>query len=244
MLKYIQSLHLKKFRDQEGRFIAEGDKVVREFLLAGQFELITLCAEKKWIEYNKDLMSQLNPETIFEVNDQLLSRMTALKTANNVLAVFKNQQFEMPSLKGKISLMLDDLQDPGNMGTIIRIADWFGIKHIICSNKSVDCYNPKVVQATMGSLNRVKILYTDIVEFLKKQKEVPVYAATLGGKSIYEMPQIKAGIIIIGNESQGIDAAILKLATHQISIPTIGHAESLNAAVATGIIIARITMGK
>ena len=242
MLKYIQSLHLKKFRAAENSFIAEGDKIIKEFLLAKKFELKILCADAFWLNQNKQLLKGLSPEIIFEVNEQSLEQISNLKTPNAVLGVFEQRLFNSPELKNKISLMLDDLQDPGNMGTIIRIADWFGIEQIICSLNSVDCFNPKVVQASMGSINRVNILYMDIHIFLQKNDKIPVYAAVLDGTSIYELPKLNEGIIIIGNESKGIDPNLLSINIHRISIPRIGNAESLNAAVAAGIIVSQITM--
>ena len=242
MLKYIQSLHLKKFRSIENCFIAEGDKVIREFLQAGKFELKMLCAESKWLDQNMTLLANLSSENIFEVNEQVLGQISTLKSPNAVLGVFEQKQFKLAGIKNKISLVLDDLQDPGNMGTIIRIADWFGIEQIICSDNSVDCFNPKVVQSSMGSINRVNIIYGNLFDFLKENKEVPVYAATLEGAPYYELPKIHEGIIIIGNESQGIHPDLLKLNIHRISIPKIGNAESLNAAVAAGILISHITM--
>jgi TrmH family RNA methyltransferase len=136
--------------------------------------------------------------------------------------------------------MLDDIQDPGNMGTLIRIADWFGIENIICSENCVECYNPKVVQATMGSLARVNILYTDLMAFIQKNKKINIYAAALSGASVFEMEKIKEGIILIGNEAKGIHSDLLKLAFKKITIPSFGHAESLNAAVATGIILSHV----
>lgn len=136
--------------------------------------------------------------------------------------------------------MVDDLQDPGNMGTIIRIADWFGIDQIVCSKNSVEYYNPKVVQSTMGSLARVNIFYTDLISFIQNNKEIPLYAAALKGESVFEMGRIEEGIIVIGNESKGIHAELLKLSTHKITIPRFGHAESLNAAVAAGIILSHL----
>lgn len=242
MLKYIQSLHLKKFRTKENCFLAEGDKIMKEFLLAEKFELKSLCAQVSWLDQNKSLLKGLSPDIIFEVNEQALNQISMLKTPNAVLGVFKQDFFDLPGIKNRISIMLDDLQDPGNMGTIIRIADWFGIEQIICSENSVDCFNPKVVQSSMGSINRVNIIYNNLIDFLKENKDVPVYAATLAGTPYYELPGIHEGIIIIGNESQGIHPDLLELNIHRISIPKIGHAESLNAAVATGILISHITM--
>jgi TrmH family RNA methyltransferase len=136
--------------------------------------------------------------------------------------------------------MLDDLQDPGNLGTIIRIADWFGIENIICSSNSVDCYNPKVVQSTMGSLSRVNVVYADLENFIRQNQQIKIYATTLSGTSIYQLPKITRGIILIGNESKGIHENLLRLSSHQITIPRFGNAESLNAAVAAGIIISQI----
>lgn len=242
MLKYIQSLHLKKFRAEENCFIAEGDKIVKEFLKAQKFKLKILCAEPKWLDKNKNLLKPISSEHISEINEQTLSQISTLKSPNSALGVFEQQEFQLGDIKNKLSLVLDDLKDPGNMGTIIRIADWFGIEQIICSENSVDCFNPKVVQSSMGSINRVNISYVDIYQFLKENKDVPVYAATLEGASIYELPKLNEGIIIIGNESQGIRPELLQLGIHRISIPRIGQAESLNAAVATGILVSHITM--
>ncbi len=136
--------------------------------------------------------------------------------------------------------MLDDIQDPGNMGTIIRTADWFGVKNIFCSNECVDVYNPKVVQASMGSLSRVNVIYTELVKFIDENKGIPVYAATLSGKNLSEFTNLKQGIILFGNESKGVNENLLNLATDKITIPKYGAAESLNAAVACGIILSHI----
>jgi TrmH family RNA methyltransferase len=136
--------------------------------------------------------------------------------------------------------MLDDIQDPGNMGTIIRTADWFGVKNIICSNECVDFYNPKVVQASMGSLSRVNVIFRELAKFIVENKDVPVYAATLSGKNLSVFKNLKNGIILLGNESKGVNESLLKLATDQITIPKYGAAESLNAAVACGIILSHI----
>jgi TrmH family RNA methyltransferase len=241
IVKYIQSLSHKKFRDEEGAFIAEGPKVVSEFLLSKKFECIMVCAEKDWLFENSSLVNAISPEKIFEIDDHWLQRISQLKTPNKVVAVFKQIHFSKDkNFTGKISIMLDDIQDPGNLGTIIRNADWFGIENIICSENCVDYYNPKVVQSTMGSLARVNILYTDIFSFIEKNKTINVYAAALSGTSVFEIGKIQEGIILIGNESKGIHENILKLATQRITIPRFGHAESLNAAVASGIILSQI----
>ena len=237
-IKYIQSLGQKKFRELEGTFIAEGPKIVEDLMESGTAIIKQLYAVKEWIKENKKLLVNT---TVVEITDAELERISQLTTPNKVFAIV--QQFEedsAPVIKNKITLALDGIQDPGNMGTLIRIADWFGIKQIICSKESADIYNPKVVQATMGSIARVKILYTDLELWLADQEDVGIYAATLEGKSITAMKKITEGIIVIGNESKGINAAILKLATIKITIPKKGKAESLNAAVAAGIILSHL----
>ena len=240
VVKYIQSLTHKKFRDGEGVFVAEGPKAIAEFLLEGKAECEGIYAEKNWIQNNRHLINLLSFEKIFEIDNHLLGRISHLKTPNQVLGIFKKPAPIYPAIKGMLTIMLDDLQDPGNMGTIIRTADWFGIGSIICSENSVDCYNQKVVQATMGSLLRVNVFYTDLITFINKNEGIKLYAAALEGNSIFEMDKIKEGIVLIGNESKGINDELFKLATEKITIPKIGHAESLNAAVATGIILAQL----
>ena len=241
IVKYIQSLNLKKFRDTEGAFIAEGPKVVGEFLSSKKFVCNIICAEIDWLLENKTLMIETPSESVFVVDENWLQRISFLKTPNKVVAVFKEIK---PSkdiiLKNKITIMLDELQDPGNLGTIIRIADWFGIENIICSENCVDCYNPKVVQSTMGSLARVTILYTDLNSFIKNNDEIKIYGAALSGTSIFEIGKIKEGIILIGNESKGIHETLFNSVSKKITIPRFGNAESLNAAVALGIILSHV----
>jgi TrmH family RNA methyltransferase len=241
IVKYIQSLSHKKFRDEEGAFIAEGPKIVSELLEAKKMKCTLVCAGENWLSENKNLLKDVPQSEIFETDDHWLKSISQLKKPNKVVAVFKKDTTSgAVNLSGKISIMLDYLQDPGNLGTIIRIADWFAIENIICSNNSVECYNPKVVQATMGSLARVNIIYADLENFIKKNKVVPVLATTLSGTSIFELPKINEGIILIGNESKGIQSSLLQLCQKEITIPRLGHAESLNAAVATGIIISQL----
>ncbi|MEO6814508.1 MAG: RNA methyltransferase [Ginsengibacter sp.] len=241
IVKYIQSLNLKKFRDAEGAFIAEGPKVVGEFLSSKKFVCNIICAEIDWLLENKTLMIETPSESVFVVDENWLQRISFLKTPNKVVAIFKEIK---PSkdiiLKNKITIMLDELQDPGNLGTIIRIADWFGIENIICSENCVDCYNPKVVQSTMGSLARVTILYTDLNSFIKNNDEIKIYGAALSGTSIFEIGKIKEGIILIGNESKGIHETLFNSVSKKITIPRFGNAESLNAAVALGIILSHV----
>jgi TrmH family RNA methyltransferase len=241
IVKYIQSLSHKKFREEEGAFIAEGTKVVSEFLLSERMRCTMICAEKEWLLENDALLKKITPENIFETDDHWLKSISLLNTPNKVVAVFKKKPLSTaPDVKGKISLMLDYLQDPGNMGTMIRIADWFGIEIIICSENCVDCYNHKVVQSAMGSLARVNIFYTDLTSFIDANKKIKVYAATLSGTNIFKFPKIEEGIILIGNEANGVREDLIQLAPHQLTIPRYGHAESLNAAVAAGIILSQV----
>ncbi len=236
--KYIQSLGQKKHRDQEGVFVAEGPKLVKELLQSKNAELICLYALNDWIEENEKLLKGIN---VSAINENELEKISQLKTPNQVIAVIKKFKMQKPDVKRKISLVLDAIQDPGNLGTIIRIADWFGILQIVCSPDCADVYNPKVVQATMGSIARVKVFYTDLPAWLKQQNEVKVYATMLEGKDVTKMSGLKEGLIIIGNEAKGIQDELLQLVDEKITIPKKGGAESLNAAVATGIVLACLT---
>ena len=241
IVKYIQSLSHKKLRDEENAFIAEGPKVVAEFLSGKNFNCKIVCASGTWLSENENKLWDILPGNIYEIDEISLEKISLLKTPNEVVAVFdKRSREKIPSIENKLTLMLDDIQDPGNLGTIIRIADWFGVENIICSYHCVDCYNPKVVQATMGSLVRVDVLYTSLFSFLDVNKNISIYAATLSGTSLPEFNKVNEGILLIGNESMGINEELLKRATEKITIPKYGHAESLNAAVATGIILSHL----
>ena len=235
-VKDIQSLAHKKFRDEMGLFLAEGPKIVSELLIEQKVQAETIYATPDWISANKALAGLAE---IVEISDIQLSQISQLSTPNQVLGVFKKPIAKVPAIKGQIALALCSLQDPGNLGTIIRIADWFGVKEIVCSEDSADCFNPKVVQSTMGSIARVSISYTNLESWLSEQK-VKKYATILDGTDITRADKIKEGIIIIGNESKGIPASILSLVDEKISIPKKGDAESLNAAVATGIVLSHL----
>lgn len=235
--KYIQSLGHKKHRDEEGLFIAEGPKIVEELLLSSGPYIQEVYAVKEWIKdnYHTDSVA------VTEVTEAELGKISQLKTPNQVLAVVKKfGTTDKPVVKGRVSLVLDTIQDPGNMGTIIRIADWFGIGQVICSNDSADIYNPKVVQATMGSIARVKVYYTDLADWLKKHKDTRIYATMLEGKDVTKMSPLNEGLIIIGNESKGISKEITGLVNEKITIHKKGKAESLNAAVAAGIVLSHL----
>jgi RNA methyltransferase, TrmH family len=233
-IKYIQSLGQKKQRDELGLFIAEGPKLVSELLQQKETVAEQVFATGDWLKENQQ--HTLNVECI-EITDEELERISQLTTPNRVVAIVKKFVAIHPIVKGKISLALDTIQDPGNLGTIIRTADWFGIENIICSEDCADLYNPKVVQATMGSIARVKVFYTPLTEWMKKQNDIRVYASALEGKNVTKMSRLPEGIILIGNESKGISSELLQRSNEKITIPQKGKAESLNAAVATGIIL-------
>ena len=237
--KYIQSLHHKKFRDIESCFIAEGGKVVLELLLSKKFNCREIFGMQEWLNSNEALIRKYYTGPLEVVQDYELEKISALTTPHQVLAVFEKAAGKLVLPAGKISLVLDNIQDPGNLGTIIRIADWFGIKDIICSAHTADMYNPKVVQSTMGSMGRVNILYTELVEWIQQQRQVKLYAAALDGRNVKQI-EIKEGLVLIGNEAKGISEELLQLAHVKITIPKLGEAESLNAAVATGIILSHV----
>jgi TrmH family RNA methyltransferase len=237
-VKYIQSLGQKKSRDEENRFIAEGPKLVKELLESENCRLIQVYALKEWIDNNPNASKDAE---IIEVSPVELEKISQLTTAKQVLVIAEKIQWKNePEIKDNVSLALDTIQDPGNMGTIIRLADWFGIKNIFCSPECADAYNPKVVQASMGSITRVRVEYSDLSTLLEDNNDLHIYAAVLNGEDITKMEKINEGIIVIGNESKGINEEILNLTNVQITIPGKGKAESLNAAVATGIILSHL----
>lgn len=233
-IKYIQSLGHKKSRDQDRVFLTEGVKLTCEVLKQVPDQLIRLYATATYLDHAGQGIPQ---DKIIEVNEVELQRISQLQTPNQVLAIVKQSEPVKPSqIDADWVLALDAIRDPGNMGTIIRLADWFGIKCIVCSPDCAEFYNPKVVQASMGSILRVGYCEHDLLAYLQRQSR-PVIAATLDGQNLsgFQFPQ--TGVLVIGNEAKGIDAGLLKIITHQVSIPSFGLAESLNAAVATGILL-------
>jgi len=236
-IKYIQSLFHKKQRDEEKLFLAEGPKLAGE-LLNSQNRVKHIYATAKWLQNNPVLKV---PAT--EISEIELGRISSQQTPNEVVVIA--QQFvpaDEPKLKGRLTIVLDGIQDPGNMGTIIRIADWFGLHQIICSNDCVEMYNHKVVQSTMGSILRVSCWYKDLHQW-KPDINIPVFGALLNGQNIYSIGKVKEGLLVIGNESKGIRDPFISKITHPVTIPKSGLAESLNAAVATGIIVGCMVNG-
>ena len=232
-LKYIQSLSDKKVRLETGCFIAEGVKLVGEMIAAG-YPLKAVYALDSW--ESPDPSIEVNRIEAFE-----LEKMSLLQTPNQVLAVaIMPQNKEVLNLAGPLTIVLDGIQDPGNMGTIIRSADWFGITQIVASEDTVDVYNPKVIGASMGSFMRVSVVYKNLQEWIPSVK-LPVYGALLEGDNVFTIKTPQKGLLVIGSEGKGIRENIIDFITHPVTIPKIGDAESLNAGVAAGIIVAQLT---
>jgi TrmH family RNA methyltransferase len=241
-IKLITSLETKKHRVDNGLFVAEGEKIVHE-MLHSQFSIVYLAATEEWFRQNQGEALNRCPDKDI-VSQEELTKVSFLKTPQNVLCVAKlpNYGFGLDTFRNNLSLILDTVQDPGNVGTILRIADWFGIEHIVCSPDTADIFNPKVVQSTMGAICRVKVYYEDLNEILPaiKSLELPLYGASLEGENIYNAPLTKHGFIMMGNESRGIKPALIPLLDKQLFIPFYPEnnkrSESLNVAVATAII--------
>lgn len=232
-LKYIQSLSDKKVRLETGCFIAEGVKLVGEMIAEG-YPLKAVYALDSW--ESPDASIEVNRVEVFE-----LAKMSLLQTPNQVLAVaLVPQKIKEIDVAGQLTIVLDGIQDPGNLGTIIRTADWFGIQQIVASEDTVDVYNPKVIGATMGSFMRVQVSYKNLAAWLPTIK-LPVYGALLEGENIFTTKAPKQGLLVIGSEGKGIRENITDFITHPVTIPKTGGAESLNAGIAAGIIVAQLT---
>jgi TrmH family RNA methyltransferase len=234
-IKYINSLQQKKFRLEHQSFVVEGAKSVIE-LLKSDFEIELLFVTKSFFEENKTHLQNLSiqPE-LTDANE--LEKAGSFSSNNAALAVVKTKDnTELLVGDTEFALILDDIRDPGNLGTIIRIADWYGITKIICSTTTVDVYNPKVISSTMGSFSRVSLYYTDLEMFIKNQSG-NIYGTLLDGENIHQTKFTSSGYIIIGNEANGITEEITKLITHKITIPRFGGAESLNAGIATAVVL-------
>ncbi len=224
-IKLIRSLRLKKNRDSEQLFVVEGEKIVHELLAENADMIEFICTTDNHFSFDR----------CYHTDERGMKAISSQKNPGNLLAVVRFPQHE--NNEGNLILALDGIQDPGNMGTIIRTAEWFGISSIVCSKETVDCFNPKVVQSTMGSLFRMSIEYVDLNDYLS-ESDLPVYGALLDGVDMYTTPIQEKAILVIGNEGNGISESIKEQVTHPILIPKYGAAESLNAAMATGIILA------
>jgi len=211
-IKIITSLHQKKYRKSTGLFVAEGKKVIQEFLNS-KFELDTL--------FTIDEHLFANTSKVALISEAELKKISFLKTPNKALALFKITDNAVVNAEGLI-VALDDVRDPGNLGTIIRLCDWFGVKQLVCSEATVDCYNPKVIQATMGSLTRVNVVYTNLENYLSETK-LPVFGAFMDGKNVYQTELPTDGILVMGNEANGVSEKISKFITKKIAIPRFGR---------------------
>lgn len=246
-IKLIKSLEKKKFRIENGLFVAEGPKLVEELLAV--WKPVYVCAIETWMQQNKQYLNGVETDTI--TNNEL-ERVSFLKTPQQVLALFNlpadtytkpdNNENSLAAIaKNELCIVLDGIQDPGNIGTIIRLADWFGIEHVFCSPETSDIFAPKAIQATMGAIARVKVNYTPLVESLAECK-APLYGTHLDGENIYEKKLTKNGVIIMGNEGNGVSAEVSKLVTSRLYIPPYPtdreKVESLNVAIATAIVCA------
>lgn len=234
-IRFIKSLQQRKHREESGLFVVEGVKMVEE-LVSSDWTIENVYGTEQFSESHPNIAKISEYELI---SSKELGRISGLKSSNQVLAVAKKREFEVaPDIcSSQLCLALDEVRDPGNLGTILRLADWFGIEHVFCSENSVEVYNPKVVQSTMGSLFRTQIHYVDLAQFLA-MCEAPVYGAILGGDGLYEADLQQNGILVMGSESHGISDSIQAHLTHRITIPGYGKAESLNVSTATAVLLA------
>ncbi|MBP6386749.1 MAG: RNA methyltransferase [Pseudarcicella sp.] len=233
--KFIQSLQNKKIRHETQLFTVEGAKSVVE-LLDSDFKIKELLSTEVFYKENQSILEKQS-FSIKIVSEADLSRAGTFLTNNAALAVVHcKENTKIEATSKELVLVLDDIRDPGNLGTIIRIADWYGITKLICSENTVEFYNPKVIAATMGSFCRVNVYYTNLLSFFEVNSQFSVFGAFLNGNSVHSMVEKQSGYIVMGNESKGISADLEKYITHKITIPAFGKAESLNVGVATAII--------
>ncbi len=239
LIKYVQSLHLRKNRQKYDKFIAQGPKIAIEIINSDSLELEYIFANREFIVSNTKALDSYR-EILFEVNEKELERISTTKTPNSVTIVAnKRLNNTKVNLKNQWILFLDRIQDPGNVGTIIRTADWFGINHIILSPECADLYNPKVLQSTMGAFLRINVLNLSFEEMMNMDSSLKIYAAALNGANVFKQ-NLEPGVIVIGNESKGIQNKILDASDILLTIPAKGKAESLNAGVACGIIVSSL----
>ncbi len=239
-IKYLTSLQSKKFRQKYNIFVAEGEKICLEILKEKKIEVESIFAIKSWCEKHAYLLQHYGAK-VEEISESELKKISSLTTPNQVLITARPQDFALDKnlIFNDLVLYLDGIQDPGNMGTILRNADWFGIPYVFCSDTCVDIYNSKVIQSSMGAFLRVKSKEISLPTLLDGAKNIPIYGALLEGENIFQSKLEQKGIIVIGSEGKGISDANLPLISHKIKIPDYGNgAESLNAAVASGIICA------
>lgn len=244
-IHHLTSLQNKKFREQFREFLIEGDKIVKESLVQKNFRLLEILAVPRWVEQNIILLEKNKHVNVTVISEKELSRISSLKSPNQVLArlAFSDQVFNFKLASTGLTIYLDGVQDPGNAGTIIRTAEWFGVKQIIFSPDSVDRFNTKFLQSGMGSIFRVTLLHIDYEAFKHLTLDLPWWGASLSGKSIDEYIPALPGILVMGNEGSGIRLEVEKLLNEKLKIPKNNEAvtESLNVSVATGILLNKLT---
>ena len=235
-VKYIHSLEMKKYRNELNAFVAEGNKLVADMMFAFECELI--LAKPSWMA----MQGNIPAKELLEAEGDDIRKASFLKNPQDVLAVFKRPDWPLDEADPSTSLVLalDGIQDPGNLGTIIRLADWFGIEHIFCSPDTADLYNPKTVQATMGALARVKVHYCSLPQLIESLADIPVYGTFLSGNIIYAESLSAHGLIVMGNEGKGVSPEVEKLINKKLYIPNYPQeretSESLNVAIATAVV--------
>ncbi len=239
-IKYIRSLQHKKYRQKFGRFMAEGGKIVEELLAGTALQVEAVYATDSWLAARGGALE----DTVewIPVTSEELEQISSLKTPPPVAArCLLPSESAWPAMEGQWSLGLETVQDPGNLGTIIRTADWFGIRQVFCSPDCADTFHPRTIQATMGSIARVRVITTPLLPLLReKAGRLPVLAATLGGEDVFRAALPAEGILLLGNESQGLSPGLSGAATGRVAIPGAGRAESLNVAVAAGILCSHL----
>jgi len=241
-IKLVKSLAYKKYRDAHGLFVAEGEKIATE-ILSSSIKIKYLIALKSWFEKTADFSKvQNNVQNVIQVSDIEMKNLSLLSTHSNVMTVCEipaAPPFDINEKHEGLSLVLDEIQDPGNLGTIVRLADWFGVQRIYCSKTTADIYNPKTVQSTMGAICRISLIYTDLPILLEKSEKT-IYGAFLDGENIYNQELQQNAFLVLGNEGKGISQIIENKCNKRIFIPNFSQAkqktESLNVAVATAII--------
>lgn len=236
-IKLVRSLEQRRVRRTEGLFVAEGPRLVGELL--GHFECCKLFATEAWLQAHPSTAAR----NVVQVDEREMSRLSLMQTPNQVLALLAIPEDNAPTEPEGLNLVLDNVQDPGNLGTIVRLADWFGVEHIWCSPTTVDIWSPKVVQATMGGLARVHVHYLDLLSFLEKQQSrMPIYGTSLAGDSLWNQELTKNALVVMGNEGNGVSCEVEALCQRKLFIPNYppsrATTESLNVAMATGIILA------
>lgn len=238
-ISYLVSLQQKKFRQKYRNFTAEGGKIVAEILSQRQFSLESLYALPDWLDRNAPLLAGWPGLEAVETTESELRKISALSTPAEVLAVVSDFSPELPDIlpEDQFYLALDGIRDPGNLGTLMRIADWFGVEWVFCAPDCADARNPKAVQASMGSFLRVKTLEIELSDLFALQDHLPLYGAVLDGTALPQVTFGNGGVLLIGSESHGIRPDLLPRLTQGITIPRFGGAESLNAAVAAGILL-------